>query len=205
MSRFTNPHPEEVAAAAVFADLASAAERGDREAITRLLRLVAPAVSRSVRMVLGARHPDVDDVIQQTFIAFVGAVGTFRGDCHPAGFASRIAVHTAISSRRHAKSQRARVAALAALESIQPHPGGRGPDVASRRRRLVRELLDQLPADQAETLALHVMLGHSMEEVAKAMRCPVNTAKSRLRLAKSALRRRIEQELLFFDDLDVAS
>ena len=156
-------------------------------------------------MVLGARHPDVDDVIQQTFIAFVGAVGTFRGDCHPAGFASRIAVHTAISSRRHAKSQRARVAALAALESIQPHPGGRGPDVASRRRRLVRELLDQLPADQAETLALHVMLGHSMEEVAKAMRCPVNTAKSRLRLAKSALRRRIEQELLFFDDLDVAS
>jgi len=156
-------------------------------------------------MVLGARHPDVDDVIQQTFIAFVGAVGTFRGDCHPAGFASRIAVHTAISSRRRAKSQRARVAALAALESIQPHPGGRGPDVASRRRRLVRELLDQLPEDQAETLALHVMLGHSMEEVAKAMRCSVNTAKSRLRLAKSALRRRIEQELLFFDDLDVAS
>jgi len=205
VSRFANHHPEEVAAAAVFADLASAAERGDREAITRLLRLVAPAVSRSVRMVLGARHPDVDDVIQQTFIAFVGAVGTFRGDCHPAGFASRIAVHTAISSRRHAKSQRARVAALAALESIQPHPGGRGPDVASRRRRLVRELLDQLPEDQAETLALHVMLGHSMEEVAKAMRCPVNTAKSRLRLAKSALRRRIEQELLFFDDLDVAS
>ena len=49
------------------------------------------------------------------------------------------------------------------------------------------------------------MLGHSMEEVAKTMRCPVNTAKSRLRLAKSALRRRIEQELLFFDDLDVAS
>jgi len=205
VSRFANPHPEEVAAAAVLADLASAADRGDRQAITRLLRLVAPAVSRSVRMVLGARHPDVDDVIQQTFIAFVGAVGTFRGDCHPAGFASRIAVHTAISSRRRAKSQRARVAALAALESIQPHPGGRGPDVASRRRRLVRELLDPLPEDQAETLALHVMLGHSMEEVAQAMRCPVNTAKSRLRLAKSALRRRIEQELLFFDDLDVAS
>lgn len=205
MSRFANRHPEEVAADAVFADLAQAAERGDRHAITRLLRLVAPAVSRSVRMVLGGKHPDVDDVIQQTFIAFVGAVGTFRGDCHPAGFASRIAVHTAISSRRRAKSQRARVAALAALESAERHPSERDPDAASRRRRLVRELLDQLPEDQAETLALHVMLGHSMEEVARAMGCPVNTAKSRLRLAKSALRRRIEQELLFFDDLDVAS
>jgi len=205
VSRFANRHPVDVPADAVFVDLANAASRGDRDAITRLLRLVAPAVARSVRMVLGAKHPDVDDVIQQTFIAFVGALGTFRGDCHPAGFASRIAVHTAISNRRRTKSQSARVEALVALQWTERQPNPREPDVASRRRRLVRELLDQLPEDQAETLALHVMLGYSMDEVARSMRCPVNTAKSRLRLAKTALRRRIEQELLFFDDLDVCS
>jgi RNA polymerase sigma-70 factor (ECF subfamily) len=206
MSRLiNNGYAEEVAAEAAFADLAVAARRGDREATTKLLGLIAPAVSRSVRLVLGAKHPDVDDVIQQTFIAFIGALGTFRVDCHPAGFASRIAVHMAISTRRHARSQRARVEGLAALVSQEPGQAATDPDLAARRRRIVRDLLDQLPEDQAETLALHLMVGHSLQEIAVATLCPVNTVKSRLRLAKGALRRRIEDELLFFDELDVAS
>jgi len=204
MSRSINDCSEE-AAEVVFADLAVAARRGDRDAATRLLRLTAPAVARSVRMVLGPKHPDVDDVIQQTFIAFIGALDTFRGDCHPSGFATRIAVHMAISNRRHASSQRARVEGLAALVSDGPDAIAAAPDLATRRRRLVRDLLDQLPQDQAETLALHLMLGYSLPEIAVAAGCPVNTVKSRLRLAKCALRRRIEDELLFFDELDVAS
>jgi RNA polymerase sigma factor (sigma-70 family) len=205
MSRSINDDSAEAAAEVVFADLAVAARRGDRDATTKLLRLTAPAVARSVRMVLGPKHADVDDVIQQTFIAFIGALGTFRGDCHPAGFATRIAVHMAISNRRHASSQRARVEALAAIVSDGPETIAADPDLAARRRRVVRDLLDQLPQDQAETLALHLMLGYSLPEIAGAMGCPVNTVKSRLRLAKGALRRRIEDELLFFDELDVAS
>jgi RNA polymerase sigma-70 factor (ECF subfamily) len=204
MSRSINDYSEDAAAEEVFSDLAVAARRGDRDATTKLLRLTAPAVARSVRMVLGPKHPDVDDVIQQTFIAFIRALGTFRGDCHPAGFATRIAVHMAISSRRHASSQRTRVEALAALVSQGPDSIAADPDLAARRRRLVRDLLDQLPEDQAETLALHLMLGY-LPEIAGATGCPVNTVKSRLRLAKCALRRRIEDELLFFDELDVAS
>jgi RNA polymerase sigma-70 factor (ECF subfamily) len=63
---------------------------------------------------------------------------------------------------------------------------------AERRRRAIRELLVELPEEQAETLALRVMLGWSLEEVASATGAPVNTVRSRVRLAKEALRRRIE-------------
>jgi RNA polymerase sigma factor (sigma-70 family) len=191
---------------ASLTELVVSARNGDRRATADLLRLIAPAVARAGRAVLGAKHADLDDVIQQTFIAFVRALESFRGDCHPAGFAARIAVHTAISARRRTNAQRVRIRALASLASPDD-PGSLAdtPDLAVRRRQLVRSLLAQLPDDQSETLALHVVLGHSLEEIAEAMFCPVNTVKSRLRLAKQALRRHIENDPLLWSDPDLVS
>jgi RNA polymerase sigma-70 factor (ECF subfamily) len=57
---------------------------------------------------------------------------------------------------------------------------------------LVRELLDSLPTAQAEALALHAMLGFTVAEVAESTGVPAETVRSRLRLAKRALRDRIE-------------
>ena len=56
----------------------------------------------------------------------------------------------------------------------------------------MRALLADLPEEQAEALALRVVLGWSLEEVARAYGIPTNTVRSRVRLAKEALRRRIE-------------
>ena len=58
--------------------------------------------------------------------------------------------------------------------------------------RLLRELLEDLPEEQAEALTLRVVMGWSLEEVARASGAPVNTVRSRVRLAKEALRARIE-------------
>ncbi len=43
-------------------------------------------------------------------------------------------------------------------------------------------------------MALHVVLGYSLPEVAQSTAVPLNTVKSRLRLAKQALRRELEAE-----------
>ena len=64
--------------------------------------------------------------------------------------------------------------------------------LATRRRELLRELLEELPEEQAEALTLRVIMGWSLEEVASASGAPVNTVRSRVRLAKEALRARIE-------------
>jgi len=63
--------------------------------------------------------------------------------------------------------------------------------VASRRRVLVRQLLDELPEPIAEALALHFILDHTVEEIADASSVPANTVWSRLRLGKQALRRKL--------------
>ena len=65
---------------------------------------------------------------------------------------------------------------------------------AAYQRRCVRDLLARLPHDQAEVLALHVVLGHSLPEVSQSTSIPLNTVKSRLRLAKQALRRHLDAE-----------
>jgi RNA polymerase sigma-70 factor (ECF subfamily) len=53
-------------------------------------------------------------------------------------------------------------------------------------------LLDELPPAQAEVLVFHCALGFTVEEVASAVGRPAETVRSRLRLAKQALREKIE-------------
>jgi RNA polymerase sigma-70 factor (ECF subfamily) len=54
--------------------------------------------------------------------------------------------------------------------------------------------LEDLPEEQAEALTLRVVMGWSLEEVARASGAPVNTVRSRVRLAKEALRARIDAQ-----------
>ena len=76
---------------------------------------------------------------------------------------------------------------------------------ASRRKKLVLDLLNDIPDEQAESLALRFVLGWSLGEVAKATGVPVNTVRSRLRLAKEALKSRIEQDADLTDALGMES
>jgi RNA polymerase sigma-70 factor (ECF subfamily) len=177
----------------VARDLASRAAAGDLPAAQALLERLWPTISRAVVGVMGAAHPDVDDTIQQTLIAVVRALPAFRGECHPAGFACRIALRTAGRARRRSVQDRVLrddFARLAASPSQVESPGEIAE--AERRRSVMRDLLDDLPEEQAEALALRVVMGWSLEDVAAATGAPVNTVRSRIRLAKEALRRRLD-------------
>lgn len=82
-----------------------------------------------------------------------------------------------------------------------PLPGDEIP--VSHRRNLVRTLLAELPPAQAEALALYVVVGYCLEEVACATSTPLNTVRSRLRLARRALKERIESDPMLIEELDV--
>jgi len=179
--------------------LARRAAAGDLQATATLLRLVAPAVTRSVRLVLGPDRPDAEDVVQQTLLAFVQALASFRGDCHPAGFASRIAVNLSLTARRKQRELRLTFFDPSTLVDRSPLWATEATDheLAIYRRRFLHDLLVRLPVEQAEVLSLHVIVGHSLSEIAAAMSTPVGTVKSRLRLAKEGLRRYLETDHAF--------
>jgi DNA-directed RNA polymerase specialized sigma24 family protein len=64
-----------------------------------------------------------------------------------------------------------------------------GDALAGRRREILRKILDSLPDVIAQALALHFVLGYTVDEIAAATASPPNTIWSRLRLGKQALRK----------------
>lgn len=190
--------------AAELTALARLAGTGDPVATRRFLDRVWPTLSRVVNGVLGTSHPEVDDVIQQSLIAVLQALSAFRGECHPAGYASRIALHVALRARKNVAVRRNRSQTLAQISASDPDAYHPGDEVsAERRKRALRDLLGDLPEEQADALALRVMLGWSLEDVAQATGAPLNTVRSRVRLAKDALRRKIEADPVLADELEV--
>ena len=175
-----------------FAVLAGAAALGDRGATERLLSGLAPRILAAVRAVLGPRHLDVDDVVQESLVALVRALPAFEGRSSVAHYASRIAVRVALAARKRARAeQRLDTDAHAALSADTTSRRPYRQLLRDRRRALVRLLLDDLPEAQSEAIALRICLGLPMEEVAQMTGAPLNTVYSRLRLAKEALRARI--------------
>jgi len=182
--------------------LAKAAAGGDVRATRQLLEQVAPRVARAVRAVMGPAHAEVDDATQLALIAFIQALPGFRSECPPVQFAARIAVRTAAGVRRRAGARRLGHDPSVDVDTIEVPPEELD---ATRRRAAVRALLDELPEEQAEALALRLMLGWSLKEIADATSTPINTVRSRMRLAKDALRKRVAADPALAAALDRAT
>jgi RNA polymerase sigma factor (sigma-70 family) len=163
---------------------------------------LAPRVRTTVRAVLGAQHPDVDDAIQQALIALHRALPAYRGECDVTGYARVIATRVAIGVRRRDRAVRIRHddgAEPDLIAEVRPSPAETMG--ARERKAIIRELLAEMPEAQAETLALRIVLGLSLDEVAAHTGVPVNTVRSRLRLAKERLKQRIESDPMLMEAL----
>ena len=179
--------------------VARACAGGDAAATRRLLEALAPILHRVVGQLLGPSHADVDDRVQEALVGVVRALPSFRWECSVTHFASRIAVRRTVGAREQARAMEARIQKF--HESAERVEASVETPLALRCR-LVRDLLATLPEPQAETLALRVVLDYSMSEVAEATGVPLNTVRSRLRLAKAALKKRIEGEPRFAELLE---
>ncbi len=171
--------------------------RGDQRATEHLLDAIGPRILRVVRQVLGSGHPDVEDVVQEAVFGVLDALPEFRGDCRVVYFASRVALLTAMNARRRLILRERVTCAFPgddvdALPTNQPSPSAAL--VASRRRRALTELLAELPHGQAEALAMHCILGYTIDETAETCRVPANTVRGRLLTAKAALRKRLDAD-----------
>lgn len=185
----------------VAIELARTAAAGDVRATRRLLEVVAPRVARTVRAVMGARHPEVEDAAQLALIGFIQALPSFRGECDPTQFAARIAVRTAGAVRRRARSRMGTVDGAVDVDALEAPPEEME---AARRKEFIRTLLDGLPEEQAEVLVLRIMLGWALKDIATTSGAPLNTVRSRLRLAKEALRRRIADDPVLTEALNLS-
>jgi RNA polymerase sigma-70 factor (ECF subfamily) len=163
--------------------------RGDPFAVRSFLHAIAPLVRSICRGIMGRQHADIEDAIQDSLIDVVRALPQFRFEADVSHYVTKITMRRAIATRERA---RARLRRHAAMDENAPSVATFDDGVEARAD-LVRNLLDDLSEEQATVLRLRLMLGHSMGEIASITGVSINTVKTRLRLGKTQLRRRLER------------
>jgi RNA polymerase sigma-70 factor (ECF subfamily) len=166
--------------------LARAALGQEPEAVRRFLLAISPLVGRACRGVLGPRHTDLEDAIQDSLIDVMRGLSSYRFEGSLAGFVTTIAVRRALASRRRSVARVRHLQLLDDLHDELPVPDANVDEI--EQAEVMRDLLRRVRPIQAETLVMRVVLGFSVEEIAVATEVSVNTVKTRLRLGKKSLR-----------------
>jgi RNA polymerase sigma-70 factor (ECF subfamily) len=172
-------------------ELIAACIEGDKTAQRTLFRREYPRVHATVYRILGSSR-DVDDLVQETFIAVFRALPQFRGDSRLSTWIDRIAVRGVF---HHLRSKKA--SSTIALDAIgDVDGGGRVDDQAQARdglRRLYAALARLAPAART-AYALYVIDGRSVLEVAQITGSTRITAKTRIWRARREIEKRAAED-----------
>jgi RNA polymerase sigma-70 factor, ECF subfamily len=170
-------------------DIVRAALQGNASSVRQFLSEIAPLVRTTCQGVMGRHNPDLEDVIQDCLVDVVRALPRFRFESDATHYATKITLRRAIAARQRARTRSAKLATMDAPDlSI-----AWGDTRTEARADLIRNLLDELNQEQAKVLCLHLILGHSISEIAYITGVSLNTVKTRLRLGKIQLRRQLER------------
>lgn len=169
------------------ADVVRAAQAAELWAFEALYRRTAPTAYGVVRRLLGTDE-DVDDVVQDAFIAAFGKIGSLRDPDAFRTWLLRIAVgkvSRVIRKRRvlAAVGLRSRESRVDVDQMLGPSAP---PDVALELGRLYDAVV-ALPANDRIALVLRRVEGSSLEEIADLTSCSLATVKRRLARADAAL------------------
>jgi RNA polymerase sigma-70 factor (ECF subfamily) len=162
-------------------DLVLAAQRGEREAFSELVRRHqrrAYVVARSIVI----NHEDAEDAVQDAFLHAYKAIDRFLPDQAFGAWLHRIVANAALDVTRRRKVRDADE-----LPETVASPF-RDPAQGDELRRRLKEALDTLPARQRSVIVLHDVEGYKHAEIGRMLDIPEGTARSDLHYARSHLR-----------------
>jgi len=168
-------------------DLIARVAEGDRKAFEELYHLYHRRMSRFLTR-LTRRYDLAEEVINDTFWIVWQKAHTFRGDSQPSTWILGIAYRKARNAFR--------ASARLAEKNLQAHelpPTTEEPAGVEELRDWLGRALAELPVEQRLAVELCYELGHSCEEIAAIMGCPVNTVKTRLFHARAKLQKLLPQ------------
>ena len=165
--------------------LVQACIAGDRAAQQELFRAYREGVLRLVWRLLGGRcADDIEDAIQEVYVAFFRSLPSWRGACSLETWLCRVGTRVCMTQlrRRYRRSERVALRAspqvLAAVADAADSPQVQAESAEAAAQ--VHAALERLAPERRTALVLYEMEGRSLEEIAAAMGSSVGTVKSRL-------------------------
>lgn len=147
--------------------------KGDRAALATLHREYHGRLCRFLSRL--TRRPEViEEVVNDCFWIAWQHAGEFRGDARVSTWLMGIAYRCGLKALRRQGDEQAGVELLPELH------GGDDPNEDRELRDLLNKALEHLTAEQRVVVELVYGVGHSLNEVAAIVQCPVGTVKARL-------------------------
>lgn len=139
---------------------------------------------------LGVSDAELEDVAHDVFVTIHRHLGEFDPSRPLRPWVFAFVYRTARDHRRLARHQKEVGGTEKQSVDTAPTPDERLDD--ERLRRILVEALDSLDIEKRRLIVMHDIDGMPIPEIAKALDVPLNTAYSRLRLARAALEKALE-------------
>jgi RNA polymerase sigma factor (sigma-70 family) len=161
-----------------------------------LYERVHGVVEQTLRRVLGAGDQELTDLVQEVFERLIVTLSEEKR-LEQAGklrsWAAAVATHVGVDALRSRVRRRRLFSSHDGWADLLP---GAGPSLQSRLEaraevERVRSVLARMPPAQVETLILHDVLGHSLDEIAQITQAGHAAAQSRLIRGRKELVRRL--------------
>jgi RNA polymerase sigma-70 factor (ECF subfamily) len=165
-------------------ELLDRAAAGDEAAVRTLFRAHAPRMHRQAARVLGSHDPDVEDVVQQAFLAALEGAERFDGRSSLSTWLFGIVTRRALDSAR-ARWRRRRWSRLA--ESVGLGTPSVGPDRRQERRSDAESLLAKLAPELRLVFVLHDVEGYTFAEISGVTGLSISSLHGRLVSARQKL------------------
>lgn len=171
------------------------AREGDLEAWDWLYQRFEASLFRLAYHMLQDEE-EAADVVQETFLRAFQQRQRLQA---PEAFSQWLRT-IAMNCCRRRYRRRSQSPPLLSLEALGTGEEGEGQEIASEApspeeemergelRQKLREALGQLPPEQREVIVLHHLEGMAVEDIARLLKCPVGTVKSRLGRGRQRLK-----------------
>jgi RNA polymerase sigma-70 factor, ECF subfamily len=155
----------------------------DQEACREFFLLYNRRIFNTAFRILG-EEASAEDALQETLLNVYRGLASFRGDAKVSTWVSRITVNVCLGMLRKGKNRQLvdleddAVNQLPAVINAESDPL----EYASlaELKSLVGETLARMTSKQSIVVRLHDLEGHTIQEIARIIRCPSGTVKSRL-------------------------
>ena len=184
-----------------LANLAVAARRGDQDAISVLYEKTYNKVYYTAKSII-KDEDTVLDIVQDTYMKAFATLDSFQGDMKFLSWIRRIAANTArdwLKRRRpmlFAELNSGREQDTPVEELFADERSENLPDQVidqEETKRLIREIIDELPEDQRAAIGMFYYAEMSVKEIAIAMDASESAVKSRLKYGRDKIEKKVRE------------
>ena len=170
-------------------------QAGDLPAQEELVRTYQIRLKATAGYFLGPQDPEVEDIVQDTFIAALRAIAKFEGRSSLYTWLNHICVNQCFDRVRQRKRRLAREtdAWAAWLQQNPPRVEAEAQMAEKEQQVRLKTGMDQLGQPCAELLALRFQQGLALNEIKERLKVPMGTVASRLQRCLQTLRKKVGQ------------